>query len=1669
MRATVGRRFQLTTLVLTVCLLLLSSSWTTREPSSVPDELAAPFDVTTHGEQRGVLAQEPEWLDGFPYRKPHTIHGSLGADTNYQVEIEIRTGYGPDAGNLVYLPSELWSPSDTVRFTDDDGVTLLDYWRECTDAESAVYWVEVKDSLDYDAVIYLYYGNSTQSNLSNGTATFLFFDDFENGNLNRWNYVGSRWNVTAYDKKYGSYSAYYDGLEKSDWIIANLTSLQSGIMIHCWYKPENALRGGYLHFYTTVQGRTEALQAHDFYWQYWNGSVHTVYGLGSRVTTPEHWDRCELAVDLSSYEMKLWINRTYIGAAAQIHDSDGNNISQTEKIYCIEIAGQNSYPHRADDYYVRKWISAEPVNGDWGLEEDLNMKRTWYNDCSNLTAFNGTGDNTWPHNSDVSVTFGSVKCSGTYFYCDDVGSGTGHHGPLYYATLATPFTLAQFIEVRAEIEIDATSADRRGWIRVGLHAPDNVTILTLQVADPGTGVSAAYANAVYRFINGTTPETPQDYPAYFGSEPYHESFAILKNSSGLYSSYPGIPNASLLESSQIESNRIVKYVSIQFNGYDTGALCETMRIHDITLEYSGSEPETLPVISLTSPGNNTVRKSGSTIDVSVSGWHTVLYRWDTGSNNSWAEPFQVSLPSGEALHVLYVYANNTLGNWTTATFAFTTDDTVPTLDTPSDIEYNESTTGHSIEWHPSDLHPASYTIYHNSLGLRSGIWNSTAESILVSVDGLAAGTHNYTVVVIDAAGNAAIDTVFVTVLGGISTGNYVANPGFETGSFAPWVNVGGTGYNAIQTATVYSGSYALYLDSHYYGFDDVEQNISGIVTLADYPQIVAIIYPTNVGPTCGQAGVSAVFVVVENTATHVKTDIYYIWSGYTYPGNDIGANLTWAVYNLFTWTIGQWNTLNRSILADYTAVLGAPANPSLMRVVTVALVATSSNGDPGDFYADDICLSGPPMGVPSIDHPSDVVYTEGQTGYTVSWSPMSSSPSDYEVFRDGTSFRSGIWNCTGETILVSLDGLEIGIYNYTVVVGDTSGNTTKDTVFVTVQDGFPSIDTPSNIEYDEGTTGNIIQWQPTDLHPDNYTIYHDSLVLRSGTWNSTGEFIRISVDGLAMGTHNYTLVVRDVGGNTARHTVFVTALDATPPNIDTPSDVEYDEGTTGHTVHWHPTDLHPANYTVYRNSLVLKSGTWNSTGETILISVDGFAMGVHNHTVEVTDLGGNRATHTVLVTVLDGTPPTIDSPSDISYTVGESGLSVVWGPGDAHPQSYSILRNGTVVDSGDWNGSELSIVVDGLAEGGWNYTLVVTDMGGNTAVDTVLVRVLGIIITTTPDNGLVMALAASGGGIAIVLAFSTYVMKSKSKGKQRTLPPEGVQQAAPAVKEATIPEAVSAEEAVVSSPVAEMGVEALRGGEFVGNRFRFKVKVANHSKYIVSDVAVAILSYPSDSLRLDGEQSKSVPRIDPEGFRSPTFEFTPTQDCVKGNLIASVSFVDYKGQPHSLVTKPFTVRAVCDLLIPETITAENFLLRLSSLDHGDQTIEIKEWTPEEMHEKTVEILKHSNFYEVTSESRMVGEHIEARVAGWAKGKYTGKNVGVEVVITGKPGVQGAKCKIHMSGEDEAMLMPAIDEIAHKLSAWLCPRCGGALPQTAVNCLKSGKSACCPFCGVTMDR
>ncbi len=130
---------------------------------------------------------------------------------------------------------------------------------------------------------------------------------------------------------------------------------------------------------------------------------------------------------------------------------------------------------------------------------------------------------------------------------------------------------------------------------------------------------------------------------------------------------------------------------------------------------------------------------------------------------------------------------------------------------------------------------------------------------------------------------------------------------------------------------------------------------------------------------------------------------------------------------------------------------------------------------------------------------------------------------------------------------------------------------------------------------------------------------------------------------------------------------------------------------------------------------------------------------------------------------------------------------------------------------------------------------------------------------------------------------------------------------------------------------------------------------------------------------------------------------------------------------------------------------------------------IEEWTPEEMHAKTLQVLKNSNFFQVTDESKEEGELIEINTEGWARGKYTRKPLGVKITITGKPKEQGATCRVRIYGEDDSMILPAMDEITQNLTAWLCPICGGKLENTKIQILKAGNPVSCSYCNASIER
>jgi len=116
----------------------------------------------------------------------------------------------------------------------------------------------------------------------------------------------------------------------------------------------------------------------------------------------------------------------------------------------------------------------------------------------------------------------------------------------------------------------------------------------------------------------------------------------------------------------------------------------------------------------------------------------------------------------------------------------------------------------------------------------------------------------------------------------------------------------------------------------------------------------------------------------------------------------------------------------------------------------------------------------------------------------------------------------------------------------------------------------------------------------------------------------------------------------------------------------------------------------------------------------------------------------------------DRTDPTLNHPADIEYILGATGNSINWILSDEHPVEYQVLLDSSIVKVGYWNSTseQVTILVDGLDIGVHNYTIIITDIAGNTGTDEVIVTVVPVPGPLIPTWGL---LALAGAAVIVVV------------------------------------------------------------------------------------------------------------------------------------------------------------------------------------------------------------------------------------------------------------------------------------------------------------------------------
>jgi DNA-directed RNA polymerase subunit RPC12/RpoP len=219
-------------------------------------------------------------------------------------------------------------------------------------------------------------------------------------------------------------------------------------------------------------------------------------------------------------------------------------------------------------------------------------------------------------------------------------------------------------------------------------------------------------------------------------------------------------------------------------------------------------------------------------------------------------------------------------------------------------------------------------------------------------------------------------------------------------------------------------------------------------------------------------------------------------------------------------------------------------------------------------------------------------------------------------------------------------------------------------------------------------------------------------------------------------------------------------------------------------------------------------------------------------------------------------------------------------------------------------------------------------------------------------------------------------------------------------------------------------------------------------------------------MELAGENVKTISRIEVGGFRSPQFTFYPTKDCVQGKVVATVSYIDFLDQLHTMSVEPYLIRSVCDLLQPLKKTSEAFNLVLAELEKTQQE-QTLDWNAQVLFTKAEKILPAKNFHIVDCEERIVGGEFIGTIRGYAEGKYTQKKIAVVILISGPENGRHSCVKVEALGEDVAMLPTTIDELADTMDSWICLRCGAPLELEQVEEMGRRLPIRCKYCTHTL--
>jgi len=410
-------------------------------------------------------------------------------------------------------------------------------------------------------------------------------------------------------------------------------------------------------------------------------------------------------------------------------------------------------------------------------------------------------------------------------------------------------------------------------------------------------------------------------------------------------------------------------------------------------------------------------------------------------------------------------------------------------------------------------------------------------------------------------------------------------------------------------------------------------------------------------------------------------------------------------FGLIDTVLASWNGgTNATLTYPYTAIVPSGDTDHVLRVYA---------NDTGGNDASVLFLFAP-------DNPPTISLYEiaNETVVPSGWDIQLSVDDDFEMVDTVLASWDGVGNTTLTNPYTTEQPSGEGNHTLTLYANDTGGKESS-ALYVFTTDDPPAIvlTTPANNSVVQD--GTLLDVDVTD--DDTDTVFY-SWGVSNHTWS---EPYQTTITGV-VGNKHLHVYANDTWGYW-RHKYYAFELDNDAPTISLTAPANGTLQAPGVLVNLSLSENNPEDvFYHWDDASSNETATWFPSIP--MIEGDGW----HTLHVYATDQASNSA-YANFTFLVDGTAPTVDALEDISFYEGTTGHEIAWSASDVHPDSYVIYKNGTLYDTGDWTdtGDVITVDLDQLSLGTFNFTVVFTDEVGNTGTDTVMVTVLMESTTTT--------------------------------------------------------------------------------------------------------------------------------------------------------------------------------------------------------------------------------------------------------------------------------------------------------------------------------------------------